>query len=372
MDPRWIRVLAAVAAFLVLAVGGVLILGRVDPGDPDPIFFAFANAANVLALILAVAMLGAIATYLAIELAQTGSMRSIASQFTTRTFVIIPIAIALNIILGQTVVAALKLPIYLDSIGTILVGVLAGPIAGALTGILANFLWAYVIPPPFQYPPAAAFAVVAAVIGLLAGSYSRLGLLRPRTDRPIGELVVGGAIGAALVIGLAFLGFVGYRAFLSAVGGGDPSLAPTPNNPVFDSPVFIALGWLAIALVAATVIGLAALLVVRRDLTATYVVVCGMVTGIAAALISAPIAAGVFGGVTGAGTDFLVAAFRQAGVDLRLATLGQGLISDPIDKVTTFFVVYLIVSAMARRTKARYPQGERLVDARMAAEEGAA
>ena len=37
----------------------------------------------------------------------------------------IPIAIAINIILGQTVSAALKVPIYLDSIGTILVGVLA-------------------------------------------------------------------------------------------------------------------------------------------------------------------------------------------------------------------------------------------------------
>jgi hypothetical protein len=41
--------------------------------------------------------------------------------------------------------------------------------------------------------------------------------------------------------------------------------------------------------------------------------------------------------------------------------LGQGLISDPIDKITTFFVVYLIVSAMARRTIARFPQGERLL-----------
>jgi hypothetical protein len=372
MEPRWIRILAGIAAFVILAAGGLLIFGRVDPGEPDPIFFAFANAANVLALILAVALLGGIVTYLAIEYAQTGGLGSIATQFTTRTFVLIPFAIALNIILGQTVVAALKLPVYLDSIGTILVGVLAGPIAGALTGFLANLLWAYVIPPPFQYPPAAAFAIVAAIIGLLAGSYSRLGLLRPRTDRPVDQLVAGGLIGAGLVIGLAVLGFVGYRAFLSAVGGGDPSLAPTPNNPVFDSPVFIALGWLAIALVAATVVGLAALLIIRRDLTATYVIVCGMVTGIVAALISAPIAAGVFGGVTGAGTDFLVAAFRQAGADLRLATLGQGLISDPIDKVTTFFVVYLIVSAMATRTKARYPQGERLVETPMAGQEGAA
>ena len=45
-----------------------------------------------------------------------------------------PVAIAINIVLGYTVQNVLKLPIYLDSIGTILVGVLAGPLAGALTG----------------------------------------------------------------------------------------------------------------------------------------------------------------------------------------------------------------------------------------------
>jgi hypothetical protein len=362
MNSRWTRLAAAALTFLVIAIGGLLLLGRFDPGEPDPIFFAFQTAANVLALIMAIALIGAIGVYLAVEYSQTGRLDSVARQFTTRTIVLIPIAIALNIILGQTVVAVLKVPIYLDSIGTILVGVLAGPIAGAMTGFLANVLWSYVIPPPFQYPPAAAFAVVAAIIGLLAGSYSQFGLLRPRTDRSLGQLAAGGLVAAALVIGLAWLGFVGYSAFLTAVGGGDPSLAPTPNNPVFDSPVFIALGWLALALVAATVVGLAAILIIRRDLTAAFVIVCGMMTGIVAALVSAPIAAGVFGGVTGAGTDFLVAAFRQAGVDLRLATLGQGLISDPIDKVTTFFVVYLIVTAMARRTRARYPQGERLVE----------
>jgi len=143
---------------------------------------------------------------------------------------------------------------------------------------------------------------------------------------------------------------------------GAPALEPGANAPVWDSPIFVILGWFALGLVAATVVGLFVLLFVRRDLTASYVVVCGAVTGIVAALISAPIAAGVFGGVTGAGTDFLVAAFRQAGADIQLATLGQGLISDPIDKITTFFVVYVILNAMARRTRARYPQGERLIE----------
>ena len=54
-------------------------------------------------------------------------------QFSTRVIVLMPVAIAINIVLGYTVQTVLKLPIYLDSIGTILVGVLAGPIAGALT-----------------------------------------------------------------------------------------------------------------------------------------------------------------------------------------------------------------------------------------------
>ena len=49
-------------------------------------------------------------------------MAWLSRQFSTRVIVLIPIAIAINIVLGQTVAAALKLPIYLDSIGTILVG----------------------------------------------------------------------------------------------------------------------------------------------------------------------------------------------------------------------------------------------------------
>jgi hypothetical protein len=359
MSPRWTRIVVAAVAFLIVAAIGIVLAGGIQQtGEQDPVTFAYHEVADVLALILAVSLIVAIVAYLVVERLQTGRNDSLSGQFTTRTIVLMPIAIALNIILGQTVVAAIKLPIYLDSIGTILVGVLAGPLAGAATGFLANVLWAYIIPPPFQYPPAAAFAVVAAVIGLLAGTASRAGLLRPRTGRPLGQLAVAGIGTAAVIAGLAYLGSIGYTTAFGAA----PTLTPGANNPVFDNPIFIALGWVALALVAGTVVGLFVLLFVRRDMTAAYVVLCGAVTGIVAALISAPIAAGVFGGVTGAGTDFLVAALRQAGLDVGAATLGQGLISDPIDKITTFFVVYLIVSAMARRTKARFPQGERLIE----------
>lgn len=352
MDGRWLRVIAALIVFGIATALGVLAFGRFNTA-PDPETFINQVTADSWSLILTVAVILAAITYFGLEYFQTGRLASLAGQFTTRTFVLMPIGIALNIVLGAAVANALKIPIYLDSIGTILVGVLCGPVAGALTGGLANILWSYVIPPPFQSSPAAAFAIVAVAIGVLAGLAGRAGVLRPRPNRPSRELAIGGVVTVGLILGLSYLAYLGYEAII-----GKAALAPSSDNQIL-----LILGWVALGLVALTVVGLLALLVIRRDLTAAYVVVAGVVTGIVAALISAPIAAGVFGGVTGAGTDFLVAAFRQAGADVQAATLGQGLISDPIDKVTTFFVVYLILNAMARRTKARFPQGERLLDA---------
>ena len=58
---------------------------------------------------------------------------------------------------------------------------------------------------------------------------------------------------------------------------------------------------------------------------------------------------------------YVIAAFRRAGADLEQAVLGQSLISDPVDKVITLFVVYLILGAMSTRAKARFPQGEYLL-----------
>ncbi len=341
MSKTSVRIVAAIVAFVAVAVVGIAGL------------FSFApdQATSSWSLVGVLSLGAALLAYAGVEYAQTGRLDSIGRQFDTRTIVLIPIAIALNIVLGQAVAAALKIPIYLDSIGTILVGVLAGPIPGALTGLLANLLWTYVIPPPFQSAYAAPFAVVAAVIGLLAGIFGYLGWMRPRLGRSGRELGIAAGVAIGSIVVLAILAVLGYQAIL-----GDTGLAPAS-----DDAVFLILGWLAVLLVIATVLGLLYLLFVRRDVTAGYVVVAGVLTGIVAALISAPISANVFGGVTGAGTDFLVAALRQGGADIQAATLGQGLISDPIDKVVTFFVVYMILGAMAVRTKARFPQGERLI-----------
>ncbi len=341
MSQRWIRILAAIVAFALVAYLGILLVGT----------FTGENSNN-WALVTAIALVVGFVVYAGIEYLQTGRLDSIASQFDTRTIVLMPLAIAINIILGQTVAAALKIPVYLDSIGTILVGVLAGPIPGALTGFLANILWTYVVPPPFQGSASAAFAIVAAVIGLLAGIFGRMGWMRPRPNRSIGELAIGGVVALAIVGGLAFYAWSRFYNTGFAFFGDQANV----------DAVFVILGWLVALLFLGAIAGFLALLFLRRDLTVAYVVVAGVVTGVVAALISAPIAANLFSGVTGAGTDFLVAAFRQAGSDIQFATFQQGLLSDPVDKVITFSTVYLILNAMARRTKARFPQGERLVE----------
>jgi energy-coupling factor transport system substrate-specific component len=347
-----LRVVVALVVLVIVTALGVLFFGNFG-AEPDPETFINEPGALSFGLIFAVAGVAAFLAYAGVEYMQTGGIASIARQFDTRTMVLIPFAIALNILLGQAVGAALKIPVYLDSIGTILVGALAGPVAGAATGFLANMLWTFVVPPPFNSSVAAAFAIVAAAIGVLAGIFGRAGWLRPRPNRSTRELGIAAVVSIGLIVGLSILGFLGYQAII-----GDVALAPETGDLVF-----LILGWLALVLVVGTVAGLLAMLFVRRDSTAAYVVVAGVVTGIVAAVISAPIAANVFGGVTGAGTDFLVAAFLQGGADIGAATLGQGLISDPIDKVVTFFVVYILLVAMARRTKARFPQGERLLPA---------
>ncbi len=89
------------------------------------------------------------------------------------TWVLIPVAIAINIAIGQ-IVATLKLPVYLDSIGTVLVGAICGPWAGALTGALANFVAGIFFGPGDWWP----WIPVAAAIGLTAGICANLGFFK--------------------------------------------------------------------------------------------------------------------------------------------------------------------------------------------------
>ncbi len=267
-------------------------------------------------------------------------MQWVSRQFTTRVIVLIPIAIAINIVLGYTVQTVLKLPIYLDSIGTILVGVLAGPLAGAFTGAASNLIWQYA--PVIGGGTIGPFAITAAVIGFMAGIWGYLGVYRPRPASGA-QLIVAAVVAAALVVLVAFPIF-------NNPAYTDPNVGAYPDW-VFTAAIVIA------AIVAAVV---AAFIYVRRDLAGIWVAVAGILTGIVAAIVSAPIAAIAFGGVTGSGTDLIVAALRQGGSNVYQASLGQGLFSDPIDKTITSFIVFILLSGLSGRFISRFPLGEHL------------
>jgi len=142
-------------------------------------------------------------------------------------------------------------------------------------------------------------------------------------------------------------------------------ILPLVNNPIYLDPEQG--GFVEWAVPAAIIIGIvvaaavAGFIYLRRDLAGLWVAGAGLVTGIVAALVSAPISAYVFGGVTGSGTDLIVAALRQGGADVLQASLGQGFFSDPIDKIITSFVVFLILMNLSPRFLARFPLGDRLV-----------
>jgi len=354
MSTGWLRAIVGIVVFFVALAIGLSLTGALD-ATPDPTTGLIA-ARNTIIVLFGVSLVLAFVAYAVTEYAQTKRLESITSQFDTRTIVLIPIAIAINIILGQTVSAALKVPIYLDSIGTILVGVLAGPIAGALTGGLANLIWTYVLPAPFHSDYAAPFFIVAVEIGLVAGIFGRLGFFRSRPNTSNDRLAIGAVVVIAIVAVIAVYGFVPFYS-----NGQFTFFAPPAANAAAPDPIFIVLGWLVALLLIGAVVGLLALLFVRRDLGAAYVFVAGLVCGIISAIISAPISSIVFGGVTGSGTDLLVAAFQKAGDDLSSAVLKQGLLSDPIDKTLTFFVVFAILGALSRRYVSRFPQGEQAV-----------
>lgn len=61
-------------------------------------------------------------------------------QFSTLTIVLIPVAIGINYV-GKLIAAALKLPLWLDSIGTVLAAMLAGPWVGAISGAANNVIF---------------------------------------------------------------------------------------------------------------------------------------------------------------------------------------------------------------------------------------
>lgn len=97
---------------------------------------------------------------------------SIRLKSATKSLVLIPIAVGINLI-GGTLCSTLKLPLFLDMIGTIIIACLSGPWTAALCGLLTNLFLAVVANP--VYIP---YSLVSMLCGLVTGYLVKLGLFR--------------------------------------------------------------------------------------------------------------------------------------------------------------------------------------------------
>ena len=182
-------------------------------------------------------------------------------DLSTSVIALMPVAIAINIAVGS-IVSLLKLPIYLDSIGTVLVGVLGGPWAGALTGLLSNLIWSLLPVPGGAGPVNAFFAPVAAVIGLMAGFWGARGVFQLRADDP--------RVGSFLAL---FAGFVvaalTFFVVQQTVGMPDLSInVGDPPDPALEQQLFANQALFVTESLIFVAIGIAAAWLTRRTIFA--------------------------------------------------------------------------------------------------------
>lgn len=152
---------------------------------------------------------------------------SIKTDFSMLAILIIPIAVAVNFVGGQ-LASLLKLPLYLDTIGTIFCSMLCGPWVGALSGALTNVVTGIANPVNFAFIP------VNVVVGLVTGFLARrnmfsnwwkwlismvlMALSSIITAAPIVVLMFGGVTGGGTSIIAATMMAAGTNIWLSVIG----------------------------------------------------------------------------------------------------------------------------------------------------------
>ena len=97
---------------------------------------------------------------------ETTKKYSIKDDFTMQAILIIPVCVAVNFVGGQ-LAGLLKLPMYLDTIGTIFASLLCGPWVGAVAGGLTNVVTGIASPTNFAFIP------VNIIAGLVTGFLAR-------------------------------------------------------------------------------------------------------------------------------------------------------------------------------------------------------
>lgn len=114
------------------------------------------------------------------------------TKLTAATIVLIPACIGINY-LGKFFASLLKLPLWLDSIGTCIGACLGGPIIGAVCGALNNLIYGLTTGDNITL----VYALTSLFIGLVVGVMARLGFMDT-----IGKSIltaVGGGLAAVVV-----------------------------------------------------------------------------------------------------------------------------------------------------------------------------
>lgn len=106
-------------------------------------------------------------------------------KLSTAAIVLIPAAIGINY-LGKLFASLLRLPLWLDSIGTVLASMLAGPIIGAAAGIVNNIIFGLTAD-----PISTVYAITSAAIGITVGVMAYKGWIASVQKAAVVGLVTG-------------------------------------------------------------------------------------------------------------------------------------------------------------------------------------
>lgn len=118
-------------------------------------------------------------------------MKGIKKDFTLIAILLIPIGVAVNVVAGE-LVELLKIPLFLNQIGTMVVAMIAGPWVGAVTGGLSKLIFGVFNPTSLAFTP------VAMASGIVVGFLARKGM-----TAKLWKVIVSGFIVAIVAILIA-------------------------------------------------------------------------------------------------------------------------------------------------------------------------
>lgn len=108
-------------------------------------------------------------------------------NLSTASLVLIPAAVGVNYT-GKLFASMLKLPLWLDSVGTVLASMLGGPVIGAFAGLVNNAVYGLTADPvSFIY------GITSIVIGLVSGVAARKGFIDSLPKAFLTGVIVAGA-----------------------------------------------------------------------------------------------------------------------------------------------------------------------------------